>query len=570
MSRITHSEPVAAGFTSVAEAPAKSPREWLPIQLVLAAYACAWILVWIAVPASRQQFPLDDDWAFARGAFQFARGEGIHYQGWASIPLLGQWIWVTPWLWLWPNDWAALRLSTIALSGFGLVAFYDLLRQGKTPPAMAGFLSACLAFNPLFFLLSGTFLSDVPSLSFSLVALAAYGRALIASSPPARLPKPEGGTGTGTWLILAAFTALLAVSTRQNAVAAVLAAGTCWWSRGRPGNRWAWALAIAVPLLSLVSIQAWFARRPDVGPVLPGLFRPDVGFLLPFWVLHFAGLSAFGALLVAGGTDRLRIQVWLTLLMIAGAAYWVVYGFMLDYGRFFPYRLNLLTPWGALAGPAREPLYPGERPLIMSDGVRLALTVLGCIGAGALAARFITNRIDITSRQSLLWQFTLWQLPFLLLAPKIHDRYLLVLIPGVLAIAGYGVLQAGWHWRAGLAVCALMGLASMGLMHDWLSWNSAWWALGNRAVAHGIEGTDIEGGFEWDAWHNALDERKNKPSNFALHTIRDWFKYSRHAISFSPYADTVTEDSEMYGLWLRSGTWRIYLIRPTEPSTVGP
>jgi hypothetical protein len=557
MNRISQPGPVTAGFTPLTEASAKKHRPWLPIQLVLACYVAAWILIWIAVPAAKQQFPLDDDWAFARGVFRFARGEGIHYEGWASIPLLGQWIWAMPWVRVWPDDQAALRLSTIVLSGFGLVAFYDLLRQGKSPPALAGFLTACLAFNPLFFLLSGTFLTDVPSLSFSLVALAAYGRASTDKSEK--------------WLIPAMIAALLAVSTRQNAVAVVLAAGTLWWSRGRHGSTWAWLTALGIPLLSLACIQTWFAVRIDVGPTLPGLFRPDVGFLLPYWIMHFAGLSLLGALLATGGKSGSRVQVWLTLLMIAGAAYWVVYGWMLDYGPLFPYRLNLLTPWGALAGPIREPLYVGDRPLIMSDGVRLGLTVLGCLGAGALAARFIAGRIDITSRQSLLWHFTLWQLPFLLLAPKIHDRYLLVLIPGALAMAGHGALKQGWRWAAGLAVCTLMGLGSMGLMHDWLSWNSAWWAIGDRAIAHGIEGADIEGGFEWDAWQAALsNEKQSKPSGFSLHTMRDWPTRSRHALSFSPLAGTVTEDSEPYALWLRPGAWKIYLIKPAESNATAP
>jgi hypothetical protein len=558
MNRITQSGPATAGFTPVAAATEKRRSGWLPVQILLACYAAAWILVWIAVPASKQQFPLDDDWAFSRGVLRFARGEGIHYQGWASIPLLGQWIWAMPWIRLWPDDQSALRLSTIVLSGFGLASFYDLLRQGKSPPALAGFLTACLGFNPLFFLLSGTFLSDVPSLSFSLVALAAYGRALADKG--------------GKWLIMATVAAVLAVSTRQNAVAAVLAAGTCWWSRGRPGNIGGWVVALAVPLLGLACIQTWFVGRHDIGPTLPGLFRPDIGFLLPFWILHFAGLSALGALLVARGRSGLRVQGWLTLLMIAGAAYWFVYGWKyLDYGPLFPYRLNLLTPWGALAGPIREPLYVGDRPVIMSDGVRLGLTVLGCLGGGALAARFITCRIEIAEQQTLLWHFTLWQVPFLLLAPKIHDRYLLVLIPGVLAIAGHGALQQGWRWAAGLAVCVIMGLASMGLMHDWLSWNSAWWALGNRAVTGGIEGTDIEGGFEWDAWHAALrDEKQNKPPSFSLHTIPDWFMRNRQALSFSPLAGTVTEDSEPYALWLRPGAWKIYRIRPAEANTTRP
>ena len=129
-----------------------------------------------------QDFPLNDDWAFARGAFGLAHGEGIHYSRWSSMPQLGQWLCARPFIEIFGESHAALRLSTIVLSLLGVLAFFDLLRQAGLAPPRAAFVSACLALNPLFFELSGTFLTDVPALAFSLVALALYGRAFSLAS----------------------------------------------------------------------------------------------------------------------------------------------------------------------------------------------------------------------------------------------------------------------------------------------------------------------------------------------------------------------------------------------------
>src|SRR5262249_14601045 len=136
-----------------------------PLVLPLLASGCAWALLFATVPWGQQDFPLNDDWAFARGAFALALGQGIHYEGWASMPQLGQWLWASPFIWVLGTSHAALRVSTIAISWLGLWAFYDLLRQQEAPPGQAALTTAVLAFNPLFFLLQGTFMTDVPALS---------------------------------------------------------------------------------------------------------------------------------------------------------------------------------------------------------------------------------------------------------------------------------------------------------------------------------------------------------------------------------------------------------------------
>src|SRR5262249_31133769 len=142
-------------------------------------------------------------WAFARGAFAFARGQGLHYYGWSSMPLLGMWLCAWPFVMIFGESHIALRLCTLALTLAGLVSLDDLLQQQGVRPGRAALAVALVAFNPVCFLLQGTFMSDVPALAITLVALALLNRAL---------------RGRSLMLLLcAALVGMAAATTRQNA-----------------------------------------------------------------------------------------------------------------------------------------------------------------------------------------------------------------------------------------------------------------------------------------------------------------------------------------------------------------
>jgi hypothetical protein len=143
---------------------------------------------------------------------------------------------------------------------------------------------------------------------------------------------------------------------------------------------------------------------------------------------------------------------------------------------------------------------------------------------------------------------------------------------------------------------AAMGLASTALMHDWLSWNTALWDLGRRAVSRSIDPLAIEGGMEWDGWHQAtrqppqrrhwrdvfsplaIRQKAGPVKGLTLEATRVWFPQvsGRFALSFSPRKDAVGIDSEPYRLWLLPGDHRIYLLRyvptdaPGRTATVRP
>ncbi len=533
------------------------PQWWLPVACSLA----GWLIVFATVPATLQDFPLDDDWAFSYGAFRFARGEGIHYSGWAAMPQLGQWLWAWPFIKVLGFNHEALRVATIALSFGALAAFGDLLAGSGLPPWRAAFAAATLGLTPLFFLLQGTFMTDVPALSFSLIALAFYERGL-------------AGSGYGV-LAIAALAAMFGALTRQHTLAAPAAVGLAWLVRGR--KRRAAIVAVAVPLAVGVATHLWFESRPDVIRLQPAPAPVASLISFPFVALHFCGLVCLPVLAFTRAPVSYKAFTLALCGMLTGALLLWCYARSLPYGPLFPYSQNILTPWGALGaqrgtGPTLDTLVAGVRPLVLDPWphlnpcARLFFTLAGCVGAAGLVARALAQPTALLGLPAL---FGLIQIPLILMSQIIIDRYFLALLPGALAIAATGT-PVYTRRLAGFGLLLASGALSVGLIHDWLSWNGARWKLGRAAVAAGTAPQDIEGGFEWNGWQALEHPPTRAPSaerGFVLDSTAMWFKHvtGRYVLSFSPLPGTLGVKSEPYTLWLSPGERQFYLLRWTGP-----
>jgi hypothetical protein len=407
-------------------------------------------------------------------------------------------------------------------------------------------------------------MTDVPALAFALVALALYGRALKGGQP--------GVLG------FAAAVAVLGAITRQNTVMVPAAAGLLLWRR--PELRWrpAWLAAVGLPLAVAVATHLWFGGRKDV--IKPEFtLEGDRVLLLPFLMVHTWGLAALPLLALSPrpGPWKWFAAVLAVLLAVAGA--WLFHGDSLPYGGLFPYSENLISPWGAMSGvsdnhdawgalsaPVVQDLVVGDRPLLLGVKARAALTLLGCAAGAAWLLR-AAGTWKRAASASPLFAFMVLQIPLLMTAPELYDRYLLFLLPGGLALAAPREPVGRVGGTAGVVLLVLFGLVSVGLMHDWLAWNSARWKVGQRALDDHIHPREIEGGFEWDGWF-APDPRRftraPKPPGLTLpftHRVLGHFVLGRYALSFSEDPRTLIVDSEPYRLWLLPGPRRFYLLR---------
>lgn len=555
-----------AGATTGPDAGEGGRRPFTPLLVVIGASAAAWgLLFWVFAPR-QQDFPLGDDWAFARGLFLWASGHGVHYLSWASMPQFGQWLWALPWVWAFGPSLTALRVSTVVWSWLGLAALFELLRGEGVPAARAAFATACLAFCPLFFLLQGTFMTDVPTLSLCLMSLALLGRAL--------------GSRSFGLLLGSALASLLAVTTRQNAVGLPLTAAVLLW---REPKRWpaAWALAVGAPLGVAAPLYAWFQSRPDVLAVAPAL-KPALAYLVtPLLLLQYAGLAVLPALAL-----RPRPPSWpaFTLVLVmtaAAAAFWgaslqaVLAWQQSDLIRpsfdpvpLFPYTMPMIGPHGPFAGQFAL----GSGPVFLGWWTRLVLTGVGCMAAAALVAR-LQGMEDRPVAPLLV--FTLFQVALILAAPKVYDRYVLFLVPGALGVAVRPAPAGRTAWAAGIALLVTAGAVSTGLMHDWLSWNRARWELGRRAVAGGLHPWQIEGGFEWDGWYAPGPDRPAPPAEVAsaakrslrLPSVFDfhfWHVNAEYGLAFEVPQGARSVASQAYSLWLLPGRHEFHLVRYEE------
>jgi hypothetical protein len=503
--------------------------------------ALAWAVIIIAIPPARQDFPLGDDWAFAHGAIWFAHGDGIHYSKWASMPQLGQWLWSWPFLHVigWPHF--ALRASVITLSWLGLVSFYDLLRQQKIPMALAGFAACVLATNPLFFVSQGTYMTDVPALSFGLMALNCYSRAIDQRNL--------------CWLSGAIVLAVLGSITRQTMIAAPMAAALvllkCPDIRLKP----LWMLSVVVPVAACAGASRWFAHRPDILPMQLTLTWKALWLRL-FIALHWCGLAVLPLCLLT-----LRRKSWkifaaaFTILLLAAGG---LYFFMkeLPYGGSFPYCRGMLSPWGTFS----EGLVAGQREILLTQPLRVAISILGCIG-GAEILTALVGAVRAGKFPGLLLLFTAFEFLFVLAFPDFMDRYLEILFPGAVYLVVTQNSVSNPVWLPATLLVALCGVISVALFHDWLSWNTARWELGRRAIATKvIQPIDIEGGFEWDGWYASADPNhslvasasfNNKPGLILWYSRYVFPQVNgRFALAFTPLKGGTVMDSIPYTLWL--------------------
>jgi hypothetical protein len=281
---------------------------------------------------------------------------------------------------------------------------------------------------------------------------------------------------------------------------------------------------------------------------------------MPFQIVHFCGLAALPLILLDPTPISLRtFLVGLTVMLLMAMWLWLQGGF-LTYGGIFPYTAGMLTPLGAFSGD----LVVGVRPVLMTMPLRLGLSLLGCPAGAWLLAR-IAGRWRRDLWRDPLVLFTSLQMSLLLLAPGLHDRYLVFLLPGIFSVVAPQNAMPWQRWVNAVIALAAFAVISIGLMHDWLSWNSARWTLGRRAVDSGVWRRDIEGGFEWNGLYAPVPRPVGKVGvkGLALPFTQRFFPdvTGDFALAFSPVRTSRIIDRQPYALWLLPGTRDFYLLK---------
>jgi hypothetical protein len=451
-------------------------------------------------------FPLNDDWAFARSARTLAetgRFERVPWMYALAYPHVAAGALV---LALAPGepDYEVLRVLSW-LTGFAaVVGAFALARRLGAATGVAALAAATIAANPLLVNLSFTFMSDV-----QFTALCTWSLFFFAGASRSRRD-----------LAIAVALALLAAACRQPGVALLLgfaAAALVVRLRSR-GPRLAALGAVLAAALAL----AWLAPRLDpADPRAPFgatrflqevLFGPHAAYFL---ARHLSAsvldlglyLSPLAVALVAprGRLAAAALGSGALALAILAAS-----------GRPWPLGLNVVHAAGV------GPLTLGEPELVpMPATLRWVATAVAALAGARLlvgfGAHLVAERRSLLQdrvRVALLGFVAITFLALALRAP-FFDRYLLPLLAPLAAlVAARPAAEGGRAARAGAwaLVAALGGFGAAGT-HDYLAWNRARWRLLDPLVAGGVSPERIDGGFEFGgrmifgpAWRWRVDD----------------------------------------------------------------
>ncbi|MBM2813383.1 MAG: hypothetical protein HW421_145 [Ignavibacteria bacterium] len=121
--------------------------------------ASVWIgLIFIVDPTG--EFPLNDDWLYAKSVLILITNSHIKLMDYISMTLLSNIIWGALFCKLFGFSFLTLRVSNLVISYIGIGIFYVILRLFGLKRLVAYLFTGILAFNPIFFSISYTFMTD--------------------------------------------------------------------------------------------------------------------------------------------------------------------------------------------------------------------------------------------------------------------------------------------------------------------------------------------------------------------------------------------------------------------------
>ena len=134
------------------------------------------VLLTALLASAPVEVPLIDDWTYAWSVEHFLETGELRVLEWSTVYPLAQILWGVLFSRLLGFSFTVLRLSTLVLAWAGLLALYGTLRELGTRPLLAGLGTLLLWCNPVFFVLSHSFMTDVPFVSLMNAALFGYVR----------------------------------------------------------------------------------------------------------------------------------------------------------------------------------------------------------------------------------------------------------------------------------------------------------------------------------------------------------------------------------------------------------
>ena len=468
--------------------------EWRSL-LILALW---FVAVAIAVGGYRD-VPVIDDWTYAWSVERLFADGRFEVLDWSAVYPLGHSLWGAAWSLIFGFSFTTLRLSTLALSLLATCALYLILRELDARPRIALLGALTVAANPVVLLLSSSFMTDIPFVAATLMALLCYTRAM-------RRGQIHQVWWGGAW-------ACVALLDRQIAIVTPLAALPLLMPRrgGEPKRSAVlWALGATGGAMIICSLVMMSLVKPT-GEMMKLVDRMQYVLTISvtrylttnLYVLSTIAFYSLPALLAMATVRRLwrRPALFVVTLFLAAI--------MLGFAGEIPVPLRAGNTWSLSEVGGSRGLINGLRPPSDWTTLEMVLRGVGLLAFGlallslSWPGRSVKGSDPFTFAMSPRMPLVIYLIAYLLLANMLwlyNDRYLIVLLPVVVALAlggrqpGAEAPRLAWVAMAIFATVAAVGT------RDALRFNQGvrdtWQAL----VDTGVRPSDIDAGYAWNGW----------------------------------------------------------------------
>jgi hypothetical protein len=464
-----------------------------PHSLDLLCISLAWLAAGLLVRPF-QNTPFIDDWVYAWPVERLLSGGDLRVLDYSGSLNPVQAIWGALFCVPFGFSFAALRVATWLVGMFGLWGMYLLLRDqnANRPDALLG--TACLGAYPIYFVLSFSFMTDIPLVACTIWATLAFLRATTRQSD--------------RWLWIAIAVSCGAVGTRVVGAVLPVAMGLALLMEpegwGRRKARFLWPMTT---LVFLGLIGWWFQGHVEVVGDLTGIpnapttrlqfLRTYALQFLPMMSLSAATFLA-GALglallpLSAGVMSRRRLWVALAVMVVLWAGVTTALGSQWQW-HYPP--LTTGQTWSSGELGATEPLVPDYDTPTRTAWWIWVVTAVTLASTSVLVAHSVRRwgASDGFLLLQVVGHFVLIALLWLQ-----YDRYALVLVPVamVFVLRGSSIVRP----RVSAALVVAMGLVSLVGVRDHLAYNRALWVAVEHLHSIGIQPADFDGGYVVNGW----------------------------------------------------------------------
>ena len=138
---------------------------------------CIWFVMTLLVQPIGD-FPLNDDWCYGRVVQLLVEQGSLQFPNWGAPTLIAQALWGTIFCMPFGFSFTALRMSTLVLGLVGVLSTYYMLREIKVGQVFAITGTLLIAVNPLYYILSNTFMTDVPFYAFAMLSFLLFLRGI--------------------------------------------------------------------------------------------------------------------------------------------------------------------------------------------------------------------------------------------------------------------------------------------------------------------------------------------------------------------------------------------------------